>query len=1730
MAKYRWGFLIQETPYITRFEECYPYVNNETALQYSKEANEQFYRAKLNSNLDFRFEYDYIIGAGYEAVHIVVLESYNESTAEYEEIWRGRFTLTDCTVNVDTRTITVTPDTIDNYTEVMAHIQDEYNMIKLKPKVQPIDILIRPCLQLYSINDSKLTNYIGESYWEADCNQIGSRTDLTDTYHFSKIAEMFAFYVYFKYWHNNESYDIKVVASGDPTTWEWMDWGGTQRRIFYATGNIVDSDLIGNIVFPVSYVIYDNGDLAFSAWRPTDQPDYLNDTIFRAEIAADEIGLPMTIYFTPDTWRYDANAQLNYIYARCILQTELAQITLLDTTLDTYDIPTNDIAGNINFNYNKVCPITTACVHFDASSIVQAEPTQWGQSYYQDRYFVRFTQPGYNPLPVGISEWKYASLWVYPYYRYRNYIDDYSATRTIKDAFPLASVIRQLFAKADNSIQFEFNSDYSRFFFDAAFPIVANPFRLYVTPRSNIISSYYDSPAQNAPITLLQVLEMLKSAFKVYWYIDKEKKLHFEHLNYFENGLSYDEANTVLIDLDSVRHTRTLNSKAFGQNTYKYDKQDMPDQYQFLWDDTQTLPFVGVPMKALDPYVSQGMKNELNMSKFDADIDYILSTPDDIAKDGFALIACRYNEGEPTFETEITKEITIQDEDGIVVDYLVQNADCAMAKRETDMWRYGLPCEHWLINNLDDTAKTTGNFKLQTIEFADLTMNDIITDVTNCIKKIRTQQGDGMIKTLSINLNSFSSKADLLFNFIGRKFYLRGTALNGSMIITINGEQVTIEVEGNKFTYGYTEPLTELSFANADVVSVNFSDTDKLDSLTSVDEMFMGCAEMVAVDFANKTFGAVTSALNMFAGAVSLQTLICPATHSWKPDIDFSDCPNLTAESLNDLIVNFLYSYESGDHTITPNATMWNALSADVQSDLMTKAQAKGWQIGIPAQYALSGTSGGGTVYVTINGTAMEINVVGGAWEYAYNIPITSISFENDTDVVDIDFSLSDGLAGVTSLNDAFKGCVGLTTVDFSNCDLSNLSSATDAFAGCTALYELIIPSGTWQPDIDLSSAVMPKTEMLNVINGLYTYTSGTHTITFNSTIWNAMSVADQQIVFDAAYAKGWQTNAVAVIYVIRGTSNAATETFNVQFIDDEALTPSAAEQIVVNVDGGGNWQFSYNGKKLYSMTYFCNTTNAANTSLLTIDFTDADDMNAVTTMNSAFWRCSNLNSIIFGNGQQINNCIDINRCFAQCTSLTDNSIIWGGVTFAAVTTAHNRANINEFGLFTACTGLINVSLPFAWNNLQYASNMFRGCSNLVSVAFPNATFQNVLETRLMFYGCSKLENIYLSDKTFASLTNATSMFYGCSRLSALNLNSATFASLTYANEMFMNCSSLTSIDLSNKTFAALVNATDMFTNCSSATTIDMTAATFGSLTTTPSMFQGCVALTSIIWPSANLSTIRTVTGGSGGSAKGMFLGCRSLVTIPLNNIDWNELTNIGQMFNGCYVWNGYDFSNVAFSKLQRMDGAFASCRSVQSFNFSSASFSELTRIDSAFYDCQNLTSIIWSNNLDLTKLQYINYSHGSAQGKGLFEGCTLLTSFTAWSGQSLPNVENIGWWFYGCTNLTTIDIPLFLANKVDDSNGAFFNCDALTTINVPTNSTAILPTSTPANAPIYLGSAPLTYQSMLKVANWLSDLSGQTAHTCTFWASAWNALTQTEKDNIDAILFSKNWTRAIAQ
>ena len=1548
--KYRWVF--SEGGLMT---ECHPIVDDDAAIDFQQQTNEVFYRAKLNGSLAFRFEFDDIMAKGYNYEHIVVLQWYDEDNNTWSEVWKGRFALTDCEIDFDTKTISVQPETVDRYTQVLDHLEDEYNLLKIAPVQQPVSILIRPLLQVYALNDSSISNCIGGNSWIASCDTIGKNH--IAGYHFTLKIERIAFVVNFNSgWTHGEQ---TVILLGEPS-YDYDHVIDGIHRAFYVTGKYYDT-------------FYDEyRDMQVLAGL-TQYPD---ESVFGLRLQVDgQTGITITYTFERDeagtapavsiysglTSVDDSNAQWDKIYARILMQTEDA--SWLGYPL--YDLASNDMAG-ANLNYNKIAEL--AGIQNVLSSDTVPTPTEWGQAY-TDMYFTRPTTGGKHWNPVGQGLWKYISWWYedeMPQSAYNNV----TAQRIIKDAYKVPSILLRLFQKTGMAPQglisrvLNGNNDY-----------VGEPFFLCMTPKSNVISSYYDTPAQNAPITLQKMLSMLKQAYKIYWHIDENGYIHFEHISYYDNGQSYTETTpALLLDLESQLHTNTKNNKVFGQNKIKFDKADMPELFIFGWADSQTKPFDGWQIKGLDAYVSKGQNEEKIIGDFDTDIDFVLSSPNDVSKEGFFLFACPVSGGVIHYGMNVQK-FTITDEAGEEYDISIQNADGAFFKIHNSFWRYQLPCENVNINNKNTTAITTGRFKVQSVEFADVVMADILKNVDECMKVLRTQQGDGHIKNLSINLNSLKAKGDLVFNFIGRWYYLRGTALGASITITINGEQVEIDVENNSFVYRYNEPITSLTFDAADVVSVDFADTDRLEGLTSADNMFDGCEELVAVDFDGKDFAAVVSADYMFRGCAALTTLICPDNSTWKPDLDFSDCPLLTADSLYDLI-GFLYLYNSGTHTITPNTTMWQALDSVVQDDIIAKANAKGWNIAIPAQYSITGQSAASTVYATINGVAVEIPVTAGAWHYDYNTAITSFSFEADADVTDIDFSLSDGLAGVTSLNDAFKDCSGLTSVDFTNCDLSNVASAADAFANCSALYELIIPQDTWKPDIDLSASVMPKTEMLNVINGLYIYTSGTHTITFNSTIWDAMPVADQQIVFDAADAKGWTTNAVAVVYYIRGTSSNVngTETFNIQFIQDGALSPDAAETITCNVDANGDWEYSYVHKKVYSLSAFIYAGDIQNNTMTSCSFTEG--MSRCVSMQSAFYK-----------------------------------------------------------------------------------------SLIQSVDFSVATFDALTNVSFCFYDCSLLTSVDFSVATFDALTNADSMF-DIIAVSSLSLPNATFASVINAHVMFGNNPNLTSVSLPNATFASATNVRGMFGANVKLASLSLPSATFDSAQDALGFVEGNTLMTSVSLPNATFASLLY--------ADRMFKDTPILQTLNIPNADFSNLIRMGViatdsgMFEGCGLTT-LDLSGQTFASVQIATAAFAAMPNCTTLKLPNATFA----------------------NLQDAQVMFIGFT----------------------SNTPMLEIDLSSATFASCTN----------------SKRIFERLQRLTTLKLPTNSTAIAQSATPTNTPIYIGNSPLTYQSMLNAANWVRSFVGYSAHTITFKATAWNALSTAEQNNIDSILSGKNWTRAIA-
>lgn len=337
-----------------------------------------------------------------------------------------------------------------------------------------------------------------------------------------------------------------------------------------------------------------------------------------------------------------------------------------------------------------------------------------------------------------------------------------------------------------------------------------------------------------------------------------------------------------------------------------------------------------------------------------------------------------------------------------------------------------------------------------------------------------------------------------------------------------------------------------------------------------------------------------------------------------------------------------------------------------------------------------------------------------------------------------------------------------------------------------------------------------------------------------------------------------------AVTYYVRGTSTNVngSETFKIQFINDGAQTPSTAETITCAVDGNGNWEHQYNGKKIYSL----NQTFFENTTIISIEF--SEDFEACTDLRAAFTRAT-MATISMPNAI-LSNVTSALLAFKQ----TNATIALPLATFASVVDGGNSAaDLGGNGMFCGAQG--NINLPSAtFASLTNARGMFFSVGKIST----SATFASVVDAFGMFYEAHEID---LQQATFASVTNAEDMFRNAIDADKdITLPSATFASVTNAWGMFLD-NKAKSISMPNATFGNCTNMTNIFLRCVNATSISMPNATFASATNESNVrgiFYGCTALQSINWQSATLQSILYTTN--------IFYTCNALqnISVPTNS------------------------------------------------------------------------------------------------------------------------------------------------------------------------------------------------------------------------------------------------------
>lgn len=602
---------------------CNPIYSSSLTKDTEKDSDGWYFRDSLSGNLDFvREDYDFINQYPFETEFKIYIRGSRDNGKTWKDFLTGHFFPTNLTVNVDDRLIRVKPEVLDDYTKVLEGIENEYDLVKLAPKITPMVYYLRPIIQIYVPGDNILTNFLSGMRWEQDVLEAtDSEDELRSKYYFYPMSRLVSIQVT----TNSEGiaqdyvglYAGKVISQNLP---------GYSR---YETGTFYDADRKRKIVYQGVTQSGTGTYVSFYAYSSDEQENADFYTIAGTRYIEDVDMI--NLYDRFNTGSY-ITLSIVYIpiYGRYLL--DLPEFK----GEETYPLPSDDIVEhNTNYRYVVGYDIDVA----DVSIRTSEEPTEYGLAKDGNYFMTPYDPNNRRYYPIGQSQWIYGSYW------FAFWLFDFIAEKAgrcayqLRDTFELASVINVLLKQIAPEIKHEATYEYSQFLYGDINPISnERAFKLLISQKTNLKNGKYTKPAQKAPVTLKQITDMLANVYKCYWYIE-DKKFKIEHIDYFRRGKTYNNSNIIGLDLNYYINRRNGKSWAFGQNEYSYDKTDIAKRYEFGWMDDVSENFAGQPIEIISQYATDDKVEEITIDNFTSDIDYVLTTPEDVSDDGFMLFA-----------------------------------------------------------------------------------------------------------------------------------------------------------------------------------------------------------------------------------------------------------------------------------------------------------------------------------------------------------------------------------------------------------------------------------------------------------------------------------------------------------------------------------------------------------------------------------------------------------------------------------------------------------------------------------------------------------------------------------------------------------------------------------------------------------------------------------------------------------------------------------------------------------------------------------------------------------------------------------------------------------------------------------------------------------------------------------------------------------------------------------
>ena len=322
-------------------------------------------------------------------------------------------------------------------------------------------------------------------------------------------------------------------------------------------------------------------------------------------------------------------------------------------------------------------------------------------------------------------------------------------------------------------------------------------------------------------------------------------------------------------------------------------------------------------------------------------------------------------------------------------------------------------------------------------------------------------------------------------------------------------------------------------------------------------------------------------------------------------------------------------------------------------------------------------------------------------------------------------------------------------------------------------------------------------------------------------------------------------------------------------------------------------------------------------------------------------------------------------------------------------------------------------------------------------------------------------------DASFANArpTSCCKWFFGCTDLTTIEgIEYLNTENVTEMSGMFCGCKALTMLDVSKFDTKNVQSMSSMFWGCHALTTLDISNFDTQNVTEMSGMFDGCSALTTIYASDKFVTTACKYDYN-------MFKGCTNLVgAVPYDenkvgkemaNYTTGYFTDIASKVAESYAVFDEATNTLTFKHdTNKPAGAFALNEGENLpgwYKFDDNNHSHNANIikkvifDASFANARPTSCYNWFYGCtDLTTIEGIEYlnTENVTNMSWMFSECSALTTLDV-SNFDTKNVMEMSYMFGSCTKLKTLDVSSFNTQNVTDMNWMFSYCSALTTLDL---------------------------------------------------------------------------------